>query len=107
MEELDVRHLVRKLLSKWYLFLAFSLITFSAAIFYLTTTEEKFLVTATIQLSDQGGGDKAVTQEEFISGVKFLNPNSEVEDEVGILTSYHLIRETLKLTGSEVHYFKY
>jgi capsular exopolysaccharide synthesis family protein len=64
-------------------------------------------VTATIQVSNQGAGDQAVGQEEFLSGVEFLNPNSEVEDEVGILTSYHLIRETLKLTEPEVQYFKY
>ena len=107
MDESDVRHVVRKLLSKWYLFLICSLSTLSVAIFYLSTTEEKFLVTATIQLSDHGAGDPAVSQEEFISGVEFLNPNSEVEDEVGILTSYHLIYETLKLTEPEVQYFKY
>ena len=107
MEDLDVRQLLRKLLSKWYLFAAFSFVTFSVAFIYLTTTSEKFLVTATIQLRDQGMGDKAVSQEEFLSGVEFLGSNSEVEDEVGVLTSYALIRQTLQTTEPEIQYFQY
>ncbi len=107
MEDLDVRHLLRKLLSKWHTFLGFFILTFSVAILYLTVTEEEFLVTASIQLRDKQMGDKTVSQQEFLSGVEFLGSSSEVEDEVGILTSYFLIRETLKVTASEIQYFEY
>jgi capsular exopolysaccharide synthesis family protein len=106
MEQFDFVHLLKRLSARWYLFAASVTLMLVFAVFYLASTPDKYLVVATIQLKDKGVGEKAVSQEEFLSGVEFLGSAAEVEDEVGILTSYSLMKESLKKMPSTTQIFR-
>nr|WKN40079.1 polysaccharide biosynthesis tyrosine autokinase [Tunicatimonas sp. TK19036] len=107
MEDIDVRVVIRKLLRKWYWFALSLGITLSLAFLYLWVTEETYNVATTIQLKDQSLSDKGTGEEKFLSGFELLDSDSELEDEIGILTSYSTIRQSLQDLGFEVSYFSY
>ncbi|MEQ9443788.1 MAG: polysaccharide biosynthesis tyrosine autokinase [Cyclobacteriaceae bacterium] len=107
MEDIDVRVVIRKLLRKWYWFALSIGITLSLAILYLWVTEETYDVATTIQLKDQSLGDKGTSEEKFLSGFELLDSDSELEDEIGILTSYSTIQQSLENLGFEVSYHAY
>ena len=107
MEETDVRLVIRKLLSKWYWFALSLFITLSLAAIYLKVTDKLYLVETTIQLKDQSLGNKGTAQQKFISGFELLATDSELEDEIGVLTSYSTIKESLANGEFEVRYYQY
>ncbi|WP_224999911.1 tyrosine-protein kinase [Cesiribacter sp. SM1] len=107
MEDIDVRIILRKLLRNWYWFLLSMLVTLTLAVVYLATTEKKYLVEASIQLKDQSLSDKGNSQEKFLSGFELLDSDPEIEDEIGILTSYSMISGSLKELGFEIAYHQY
>ncbi|MEM6845364.1 MAG: polysaccharide biosynthesis tyrosine autokinase [Bacteroidota bacterium] len=107
MEDIDVRIVIRKLIRKWYWFAISLFITLSLAALYLYVTAEEYAVATTIQLKDQSLGDKGTAQEKFLSGFELLESDAELEDEMGILTSYSTIRQSLENLGFEVSYYRY
>jgi capsular exopolysaccharide synthesis family protein len=107
MEDTDVRLVIRKLLDKWYWFALSLFITLGFAVVYLKVTDKYYFVEASIQLKDQSLGDKGTAQGKFISGFELLETDSELEDEIGVLTSYSVIRQSLEYGGFEVQYFQY
>lgn len=105
MEHFDLVHIIKRLSAKWHLFAVCISVMLVMAILYLASTPDKYLIVATIQLKDKGAGEKSVSQEEFLSGVEFLRSAAEVEDEVGILTSYSLMKESLSKMPSAVQVY--
>ena len=107
MEEIDLRVIFRKLRRKWYWFALSLCVSLALAILYLIATEEKYEIEASIQLKDQNLGSKGTSQEKFISGFELLESNAELEDEIGILTSYSTIHQSLQQLDFEVRYYEY
>ena len=107
MEEIDLRVVLRKLGRKWYWFVFSLAVALSLAVLYLLATEEEYQVETTIQLKDQSLGSRGGGQEKFISGFELLDADSELEDEIGILTSYSVVRQSLQQLDFELHYFEY
>ncbi len=107
MEDIDVRIIIRKLLRKWYWFALSLVITLGLAALYLYIAEKEYSIAATIQLKDQNLGDKGTAQEKFLSGFELLESDAELEDEIGILTSYSTIRQSLETLGFETSYYSY
>jgi capsular exopolysaccharide synthesis family protein len=107
MEETDVRLVIRKLLSKWYWFALSLFVALSIAAVYLKVTEQYYLVETTLQLKDQSLGDKGTSEEKFLSGFELLETDSELADEIGVLTSYSTIKKSLEDGEFEVRYYQY
>ena len=107
MEEIDIRLVVRKLLQKWYWFALSLLLTVGLALLYLWVADEAYRVAATIQLKDQSLGDNTVKQEEFLNAFNLLQSDSELEDEIGILTAYSTVQKSLSTLNFEVSYYSY
>ena len=107
MENVDIRLVIKRYLRKWYLFVLSFILCLGVAIFYLASTEKEYLVQSTLQLKDQSLGNKGAGEGKFLSGFGLLDSNSQLEDEVGILTSYSTVRQSLEGLGLEVSYFSY
>lgn len=107
MEDIDIRIVIKKLLRKWYWFALSLCMMLGLAALYLYITEKQYGVATTIQLKDQSLSEKGTAEEKFLSGFELLDADSELEDEIGILSSYSTIRQSLKNLGFEVSYFSY
>lgn len=107
MEDTDVRLVVKKLFAKWYWFALSIFTALSIAFVYLKVTDKYYLVETSIQLKDQSLGDKGTAQQKFISGFELLATDSELEDEIGVLTSYSTIKQSLENGQFEVRYYQY
>ncbi len=107
MEETDIRVVIRKLLQKWYWFVLSLLLTVGLALLYLWVANEEYRVAATIQLKDQSLGDNTANQEEFMNAFNLLQSDSELEDEIGILTAYSTVQKSLSTLNYEVSYYAY
>ena len=107
MEEIDLRVIYRKLRRKWYWFALSLCISLALAILYLIATEQTYQIEASVQLKDQSLSSKGTAQEKFISGFELLESGGELEDEIGILTSYSTIHESLEQLDFDVRYFEY
>ncbi len=107
MEEMDLRVVLRKLGRKWYWFALSLAISLSLAALYLFATEEKYEIEASIQLKDQSLGSSGAARDKFISGFELLESDAELEDEIGILTSYSAVRQSLEQLDFELQYYEY
>ncbi|EMR03953.1 GumC family protein [Cesiribacter andamanensis] len=107
MEEIDLEVFVAKLLKKWYWFVLSLTVCLGAAGFYLATTEKEYPVGTTIQLKDQSLTEKGSSQAKLLSGFELLSSGSELEDEIGILTSFSTISQSLIGLDMEVSYYHY
>jgi capsular exopolysaccharide synthesis family protein len=107
MEEIDLKIVLRKIIKKWYWFLISLTFFLTGSLIYLAVAKKEYLVEATIQLKDQGLADKGSSKEKFLVGLELLDTNSELEDEIGILTSYSLIQESLEILDFEVSIYEY
>lgn len=107
MEEIDVKVIFRKLLNRWYWFVLSLGITLGVAIFYLAITSKVYLIESSIQLKDLSLGDKDVNSKKFLSGLELTNSGSELEDEIGVLTSFATIYQSLEQLDPELSYYHY
>jgi capsular exopolysaccharide synthesis family protein len=107
MEHIDVKIVLRKLLRNWYWFALSVIICLGAGFYYLATTNSEYVVTSTLQLKDQGLANKGSSKEQFLKGFELLESGSELQDEIGVLTSYATIKQSLENLGHEVDYYQY
>lgn len=107
MEHIDVKIISRKLMRNWYWFALSIIICLGAGFYYLAITSNEYLVASTLQLKNQGLADKGSSQEKFLNGFELLSSDSELHDEIGVLTSYSTIKQSLENLGHEVDYYQY
>jgi capsular exopolysaccharide synthesis family protein len=107
MEHIDVKVIVRKLRRNWYWFILSMMLCLGAGFYYLATTSSEFAVASSIQLKDQGLAGKGTNQEKFLNGLELLDSYTELQDEIGVLTSYATIKQSLENLGHEVDYYQY
>lgn len=92
---IDLKAIFDKISRKWPLFLMSFFFTLSLAYLYLITTPNLYEVRATLQLKDESLSDKGIGNEKFISGLELLEGSSELEDEIGILSSHKMVDRAL------------
>jgi len=105
-EFIDIRKVLSQAIDKWYYFLIGLAVCFIIAIFYLKVAPKQYNVEATVLLKDQGLSESS-GQENFINGLDMLSGNSELADEIAILSSYSMVRRTLEQLDFTVSYFQY
>src|SRR4051794_7409571 len=100
--KLDLRALVGKLISRWYIFVIALLVMLPAAWLYLATTDNIYKIKASLLLD--GEGKNGIQAEKFMKGMELLGSNNEVEDEIGILKSYNIVGTALRKLDFGVSY---
>ncbi|WP_018478621.1 GumC family protein [Pontibacter roseus] len=102
--EIDLRSWLFKFRSRWYLFLAFTLISLAAAYVMVKSSTKIYAFRSTLLLGDQHTGSKKT--QELLNLLDVQNKGIKVEDEIGILTSADMVRNTLKRLDFSVSYYK-
>jgi len=103
-DKVDIRAIIHKLVSRWHYFLFSMVIILPLAYAYVKFAQNIYQVRASILLTGQrkpGMGD-----EKFLKGMELLTSHTELEDEIGILKSYNLVRSTLEKLDFSIAYFE-
>ncbi|MBC7919457.1 MAG: AAA family ATPase [Ferruginibacter sp.] len=107
MEEVDVRTVLARLLKKWPIFLLSLALTFGISFLYLKSTEEKYRVQSSIQLKDESLSEEQTAQQNFTTGIRVVGADAELEDELGILSSYSTIRQAVQKQNNFTSLYRY
>lgn len=104
-DTIDLKAIFRKLLSKWWWFVITVSLSLGLGYAYIKITPKEYLVRAVILMSEKGR-DKIGKTEEFLKGSSLLGGNSDIEDQVAVLTSYSNVTKTLKRLEFGISYFE-
>lgn len=104
-DTIDLRAIFRKLLKKWWWFLITGIICLAAAVAYIKVTPKVYLVRAVVLMSEKGRNKLGGT-EEFLKGSSLLGGNSDIEDQVEVLTSFTNMTKTLRRLDFGISYFE-
>ncbi|MCC6938774.1 MAG: polysaccharide biosynthesis tyrosine autokinase [Flavobacteriales bacterium] len=102
---IDLRVIIRKLLSKWWWFLITCTIAGAAGVAYLKVTPKSYMVQATI-LMGEGGKPGFGQKEDFLKGMSLVRGSSQLEDDIAIMTSRSNIMKTLRRLDFGVAYYE-
>ncbi|MEJ0032586.1 MAG: Wzz/FepE/Etk N-terminal domain-containing protein [Bacteroidota bacterium] len=100
--KLDLRALIGKLISRWYIFVIALLVLLPAAWLYLSTTDNIYKIKASLLLDSPG--QNGAQGEKFMKGMELLGASNEVDDEIGILKSYNIVGTALRKLDFGVSY---
>src|SRR5258708_9665730 len=103
-EKVDIRAIIQKLISRWYYFLFCLVITVPSAYVYLKFADNIYQVRSSILLTGQM--KNGMGNEKFLKGMELLTSHTELEDEIGILKSFNLVRSTLHKLDFGISYFE-
>lgn len=103
-EKVNIKYLIRKLTSHWGYFLVGLLLVIPCAYVFIETSDEIYSVRASLLIRDEEQG--RATTEQFMSGMELLNSVTELEDEIGKLSSYSMVERAIKNLDFQVSYFE-
>ena len=106
-EFIDIKRIIGSVTEKWFYFAVSVPVFLLLAIIYLKTAPNLYELRATLQLKDQSINDETVGREKFINGLGLLSGSSEIEDEIGVLSSYTMVERTIEQLGFGLSYFQY
>ena len=101
--KIDIRLLVKKILSKWYYFLIAALIILPLAYLYVKLTDNVYQIRASMLLGSETMG--GIRSDKFLKGMELLTSNTEIEDEIGILKSYNMVGNAIRKLDFGMAYF--
>jgi capsular exopolysaccharide synthesis family protein len=102
--EIDLKSWFFKFRSKWYLFLAFAIVSLAAGYVYVKSSPSVFKFRATMLLGDQQTGSKKA--QELLEVLQVQSKGIKVEDEIGLLQSDEMVKQALKKLDFTVAYYK-
>lgn len=100
-ETVDIKNLLYKFLSKWYLFVACLVISFIIAYGFNRWSQQIFEVKTSILVKDE----QTVLDSRFSAGLGIYNTQYRIANEVGILKSYQLTNRALEKLDFGISYF--
>jgi capsular exopolysaccharide synthesis family protein len=102
-DTINIKALTNKVLSRWYLFAIFLPIALAIAYLYMRFTPKVYEVKASM-LVDSRGKDMP-DQDKFLRGMGAFAPQTQLKDEIQLLTSYRYIKQAVDKLGMRVSYF--
>ena len=105
-DTIDLRVIFRKLVAKWWLFLLTTTLALLVAVAYLKTTPKQYGVQAVMLMSEKSRSSFGGGQDEFLKGVSYLQSNTDIEDQISVLTSRNNITKTLKRVDLGISYYE-
>jgi len=104
-DTIDIKKFIFKILYNWYWFAISAFITLSIAYFINRYTDPTYKVNASILIKDKNasGGIESIIQEIGFMSRRLMK--KEVENEIGILSSYTLAKNTIEELDFGISYF--
>jgi capsular exopolysaccharide synthesis family protein len=100
-DTIDVRQLLKRFTRHWYLFAISLFVMVGIGITYLKLKQKSYRVKAKVILANSN----AQNLPKEIEGLDLFLDNSEIEDKIGILTSFNLIRATVQELNMGISYY--
>ncbi|QCR22811.1 polysaccharide biosynthesis tyrosine autokinase [Pontibacter sp. SGAir0037] len=102
--EIDLKSWFFKFKTKWYLFVAFALVSLAAAYVFVQSSNRLYEFKATLLLGDQHTGSKKA--QELLEILAVQDKGIKVEDEIGLITSADMVKKAVKKLDYNVSYFQ-
>jgi len=101
--KVNIKAIILKLVSKWYYFLIAMFIVLPLAYAYLKFTPKQFQARASLLVKSEE--QNAMNSDQFLKGMDLFTPETELEDEIGILRSYSMVEQAMRQLDFTVSYF--
>ena len=101
-QSIDYKAIYFKLFKYWYVFVLTIFVALLIAFFFNKYSRPVYEVKTTVLLKDQS--DKKIDPQDMI-GFGFGNRNQNLQNEIGVLSSYNMVYRTVTKIGFEVSYF--
>lgn len=102
---IDLRAIFRKLLARWWWFLITCGIAGALGVVYLKVTPKSYLVQAKM-LMGEGAKNGFGQKEDFLKGMSLVKGNSQLEDDIALMTSRSNMLRTLQRLDFGVSYYE-
>lgn len=103
--KINIKQILRKLLSKWYYFLIALLITLPVAYVYNKLSPRQYFVKASLLLKSETQAGGGMNSENFLNAMSLYTSQTGIEDEIGILKSYSMIERAIRELDFGIMYF--
>ncbi len=104
-DTINIRELLIKYLHKWYWFVLAVIIAFIIAFVYIRSTNVKYQIQTVILLRNDKSSP-GLSQAAMMESLGFNGVSKEVEDEIQVISSKKLIRQTIDSLGLHAQYYK-
>lgn len=99
-----IKEIIGRLLAYWYYILFSCFVSGSIAFVYLRYTAPVYQTSATLLIKDNSRNTKG-GMEDFIQGLDLLKSGKNIENEIGILKSFHINYKVLRSLNFGVSYY--
>lgn len=103
----NIRTIFDRLLASYIFFIIALVICIGLGIVFYKLLPKKYEVSSTLQLKDQSLINSGSSNDKFISGLELLGGDAEIEDEIGILSSFNLTEKVVDKLDFYVSTFEY
>ena len=102
---IDLRAIFKKLLARWWWFVITCGIAGAAGVAYLKVTPKSYLVQAKM-LMGEGNKNGFGQKEDFLKGMSLVKGNSQLEDDIALMTSRNNMIKTLQRLDFGISYYE-
>lgn len=102
--KLDLKYLFFRFYRNWYYFLAALAIALLTAFVFIKLSKKTYAVSSTILVERDNAGSRGA--EEILEIVNPMKKEVEMEDEIGLLTSYGMVQKAIERLDFGVSYFE-
>jgi capsular exopolysaccharide synthesis family protein len=104
-ETIDIKAIFRKMAAKWWLFAITVTLALAVGVAYIKTTPRKYHVQAVMLMSERGRNVFG-NNEEFLKGSNYFTNNTDIEDQVAVITSVTNMTQALRRLDFGISYFE-
>lgn len=101
-EQIDVKEILEKYLRYWYFFIIAIIISFFIGLLFLRYTPKVYNASTTILVKDEN--NTSLGSDNIIDGIDLFGKNRNIKNEIGILRSFSLVKQTLKEVDFSISY---
>jgi capsular exopolysaccharide synthesis family protein len=106
-DTIDLRGIFRKLLANWWMFLITITLAVAAGMAHIKTTPKVYEVNAVMLMSERGRNVFGSNpNDEFLKGSAFFRNNSDIEDQLAVLTSVNNMTKALRRLDLGISYYE-
>jgi capsular exopolysaccharide synthesis family protein len=102
-ERIDLKSFFYKIISNWYLFLITITLFTSIAYLYIRYSDPIYKANVTLLIRDKNNGK--IGAESFLEGMDLFSSQKNVENEIGILSSYSMVNTAINNLDFNVFYY--
>jgi capsular exopolysaccharide synthesis family protein len=101
-DQIDIKEVLEKYYKYWYFFIISILFSLFIGFLYLRYTPKNYSASTTILVKDEN--NTSLGSDNIIDGIDLFGKNRNIKNEIGILRSFSLVKQTLKEVNFNISY---